>query len=283
MENLPALEEYVGHVFDTGLTIITAYGLKVIGALVILTIGWIAAGMVQRAILRAGQRSTRLDHTLTGFAASIVRYAVLTFTIIAVLGTFGVETTSFIAVLGAVGLAVGLALQGTLGHAASGILLIVFRPFKGGDVIEAGGVLGTVQAITLFTTEVATPENVKVIIPNGMVWGGMIRNFTAHPTRRSDLIVGISYDDDIDKAMAVVKTLLDAESRILTAPEYLIAVHALADSSVNLLIRFWTSKDDFYAVQLDLNKAIKTAFDDAGVTIPFPQRVVRHIEVAAPR
>ncbi len=277
MDNATDLETTMSYAVETGMSVVTTYGFKVIGAFIILIVGWTVAGLVKRAVTRAGNRSERLDKTLVTFFASIARYAVLTFTVIAVLGSFGVETTSFVAVLGALGLALGLALQGTLGHVASGIMLVIFRPFRIGDFIEAGGITGTVDAITLFTTEVNTPDNVRVIIPNGAVWGGVVKNFAINPTRRLDFVIGIAYEDNIDKALAILRKMVDTETRILKDPEPMLAVRTLADSSVNLIARVWTARADFFDVNLSLNKAVKEAFDAEGISIPYPQRVVHHI------
>ncbi len=276
------LEQSMSYAVETGMEVITTYGFKVIGAIVTLIVGLVAAGIIKRTIIKAGTRSDKLDRTLVMFFASTSKYAVLTFTLIAVLGSFGVQTTSFVAVLGALGLALGLALQGTLGHVASGIMLVIFRPFRVGDFIEAGGILGTVDAITLFTTELNTPDNVRVIMPNGQVWGGVVKNFAVNPTRRADLIIGISYEDNIDSAIAIARRVIEAESRVLKDPAPMIAVQALADSSVNLLVRVWTVRADFFDTQLALNKAIKEAYDAAGITIPFPQQVVHHVHENAP-
>lgn len=201
----------------------------------------------------------------------------LTFTVIAVLASVGVQTTSFVAVLGALGLAIGLALQGTLNHVASGLLLVIFRPFRVDDFIEAAGVSGTVKAITLFTTELATVDNVRVVVPNGAVWGGVIRNFSGHPTRRIDVEVGIGYGDSIEAAFATARAVVEADARILKDPAPVYAVSALADSAVTVLVRVWVGRDDVLGVRYDLNRNLKEAFERAGLTIPFPQRVVHHI------
>jgi small conductance mechanosensitive channel len=282
MENAADLEKTMSYAIETGMNVITTYGFKVIGAVIILIVGWTAAGIVKRAIVKAGTRSERFDKTLVTFFASISKYAVLTFTVIAVLGSFGVETTSFVAVLGALGFALGLALQGTLGHVASGIMLVIFRPFRIGDFIEAGGVMGTVDAITLFTTEVNTPDNVRVIVPNGAVWGGVVKNFASNPTRRLDFTIGIAYEDNIDKAMGVLRNLVDAEPRILKDPAPMLAVRTLADSSVNLLARVWTARGDLFDVNLALNKTVKETFDKEGISIPYPQQVVHRAPADAP-
>ncbi len=282
MDKVTDLEQTMSYAVETGMAVITTYGFKVIGAIIILIVGWTAAGIIRRAINKAGARSERFDKTLVTFFASTVNYAIMTFTIIAVLGSFGVETASFIAVLGALGLALGLALQGTLGHVASGIMLVIFRPFRVGDFVEAGGVTGTVDSITLFTTEINTLDNVRTIVPNGAVWGGVVKNYAANPTRRLDFEVGISYEDNMDKALEIAGKVVDAESRILKDPAPLIAVRTLADSSVNLLVRVWTARQDLFDVNLALNKAVKEAFDREGISIPFPQRVVHHIHSGRP-
>jgi small conductance mechanosensitive channel len=271
------LERQLGQLVETGMNVGTAYGLKVLGAIVILIAGWIAAGVVSRAILRTFGRFNRVDRTVVTFAASTAKYGVLTFTVIAVLASVGVQTTSFVAVLGALGLAIGLALQGTLNHVASGLLLVIFRPFRVDDFIEAAGVSGTVKAITLFTTELATVDNVRVVVPNGAVWGGVIRNFSGHPTRRIDVEVGIGYGDSIEAAFATARAVVEADARILKDPAPVYAVSALADSAVTVLVRVWVGRDDVLGVRYDLNRNLKEAFERAGLTIPFPQRVVHHI------
>ncbi|MCB2107287.1 MAG: mechanosensitive ion channel [Rhodobacteraceae bacterium] len=259
------------------MAVITTYGLKVLGAIAILVLGWIAAGWVSRMLQNGLGRTGRIDPTITTFTASTAKYAIIVMAVIAALSGIGVETTSFVAVLGALGLAIGLSLQGTLNHVASGILLIAFRPFRVGDFVETGGVTGTVKAITLFTTELATLENVKVTIPNGQVWGTTITNFAGYPTRRIDLEVGIAYEDDIDHAFKIANEVIGQDSRIFTDPAPQVAVSALADSSVNILMRFWVNNADVLGVRWDMQKAIKQAFDKAGISIPFPQRVVHHV------
>ncbi|MDX2221893.1 MAG: mechanosensitive ion channel [Rhodospirillaceae bacterium] len=271
------LQKQASQAIEAVMAVVATYGLKVVGAVVVLVGGWIVAGWAGRGILKGLGRSRRIDPTIVTFTASTARYAIIVLAVLAALSGAGVQTTSFVAVIGALGLAIGLSLQGTLNHVASGVLLIAFRPFRVGDFIEAGGATGTVKAITLFTTELATLDNVQVIIPNGQVWGGLIRNFAGYPTRRLDLEVGISYGDDIDQAFAVARRVIAAEPRILTEPEPEVAVSALADSAVNILVRVWTTTPDLLAVRWALQKNIKQAFDAAGISIPFPQRVVHHI------
>ena len=267
----------VESVIEQIIPIITEYGLNVIGAILILIVGWIVAGWSKRATIRMMNRSERMDPTVANFAASLVRYAVIAFTVLAVLSQFGVETTSFIAVLGAMGLAIGLALQGTLGHVASDVMLMLFRPFKVGDFVEVGGEAGSVKAITLFTTELATGDNIQIILPNGAVWGSAVKNYSFHPTRRVDLTVGIGYGDDIDKAISTVQAMIDADDRTLKDPAPQIVVSELGDSCVNVLFRVWVNSGDYWPVRFDLTKAVKERFDSNDIEIPYPQQVL-HIE-----
>jgi small conductance mechanosensitive channel len=264
-------------IIDDLMVTFTEYGLSVISAIVMLVIGWTIAGWVKKKVTRWSDNSERMDDTVGAFCASIARYAVIIFTVLAVLSQFGVETTSFIAVLGALGLAVGLALQGTLGNVASGVMLMMFRPFKIGDFIEAAGEAGTVRSITLFTTEMTSGDNILIIIPNGAVWGSSIKNYSAKPTRRVQATACIGYGDDIDKAMGVLKSIIEADSRCHTDPEPLIAVAELADSSVNIIVRVWVDSGDFWPVTFDLNKQIKLQLDANDIDIPYPQQVI-HIE-----
>jgi small conductance mechanosensitive channel len=270
------LEQYQP-VIDELMASFTDYGLNAIAAILILILGWTIAGYVKRKVTAWSDKSERMDDTVGSFCASIARYAVIVFTLLAVLSQFGVETTSFIAVLGALGLAVGLALQGTLGNVASGVMLMMFRPFKIGDFVEAAGEAGTVRAITLFTTEMTSGDNIQIIIPNGAVWGSSIKNYSAKPTRRVQATACIGYGDDIDKAMGVLKSIVDADSRCHTDPEPLIAVAELADSSVNIIVRVWVDSGNFWPVTFDLNKQIKLQLDANDIDIPYPQQVV-HIE-----
>lgn len=257
------------------------WGIKVIAALAILIVGWLAAGWVKGVVAKLLGKSGKVDATLIGFLSSLAKYAVLVFTVVAVLAQFGVQTASIIAVLGALGLAVGLALQGTLSHIASGVMLLLFRPFKVGDFVDAGGISGTVKAITLFTTELATGDNVQILVPNGKVWGQAIRNFSFHDTRRCDLLIGISYDDDIEKAISAVKAVIGKDERVLKDPEAMVAVAELGESSVDLTIRMWCEKADYWALKFDMNKALKEALEKGGFSIPYPQTDVHIVEAPA--
>lgn len=271
------LEEQMAETVEAVMAILTTYGLSVVGAVVILIVGWIVSGWVARSIRKAATKSETIDVTLASFFASMAKYGILTFTLIAVLSRFGVETTSFVALLGALGLAIGLSLQGTLANVASGVMLIIFRPFKVGDFVDTAGVSGTVKDITLFTTEMATGDNVKVIVPNGAVWGGMIKNFSGNATRRVDMVMGIGYGSNIDHAIKTMTDIVNADNRVHGDPEPFFAVGELADSSVNIIVRVWTNAPDYWGVKFDLTKSFKEAFDREGIDIPFPQTVVHHV------
>jgi small conductance mechanosensitive channel len=254
------------------------YGLDVLGALAILIAGTFVAGWARRSVLRVLNRAPRVDETLKPVLASIVRYAILVFVLIAVLAQFGVQTTSIIALLGAAGLAVGLALQGTLQNIAAGIMLLFLRPFRVGDYIDAGGTSGTVNEIGLFTTHMRTYQGIYLEVPNGQLWNSAILNYSRVEARRLDIVVGISYDDDIDKALAALLDLMTSDSRANAEPEPQVMVKELADSSVNINLRCWASPDDYWSLLFDLNKAVKQRLDSEGISIPFPQRDVHLYE-----
>ena len=254
--------------------LLTTYGFDVLGAIIILAIGWMVAGWASKVTRTAADRAKWMDATLKPLAASLVRYLILIITVVAVLNQFGVETTSVIAVLGAAGLAIGLALQGTLSNVAAGVMILVLRPFKIGDYIEAGGKAGTVKEVGLFGSELATPDNVFISVPNSAIIGGAIANFSHHGTRRIDIVVGIGYGADIDQAFGVLRGLADADARVLKDPEAHLSVRELADSSVNIGLRIWVNAADYWDVLFDLNKGVKQGLDAAGIEIPFPQRVV---------
>lgn len=255
-------------------------GLKILGALVIFWVGRLIAGSIRKA-LRTIMDKRRVDASLTGFVTSLVYFAILAFTVVAVIGQFGVETASFIAILGAAGFAVGMALQGTLGNFASGVMLLLFRPFKPGDFIEAAGVTGTVKEIQIFSTTLATPDNIRITVPNGALFGGTIKNFNGYDQRRVDMTMGIAYGSDIDQAMKIINEILDADGRILAEPARKVAVAQLADSSVNIVVRPWVNAADYWGVLFDFYKNCKQAFDAAGIEIPFPQRVVHMVNSAS--
>lgn len=250
------------------------YGLKVVAALVILVIGRIAASVV-RSVVRKILVKSKVDETLIAFVTSVTYVAFMAFVIIAALNQLGVQTTSFIAVLGAAGLAIGLALQGSLANFAAGILMIIFKPFKVGDLIEAGGTFGVVEQIGIFTTELKTPDNKKVIVPNSKATGDNIVNYTANDKRRVDIVAGVSYNDNIDKVRKILETILSEDSRILQVPAPTIGVLELADSSVNFAVRPWVKTDDYWDVFFATQEKIKKRFDEEGISIPFPQQDVR--------
>ncbi len=253
---------------------------SVVGALVVLFVGLWLAGRVKKIVSAAMSKSGRIDATLSGFLSSLVHYGLIALVIITTLGVFGVPTTSFAAVIGAAGLAIGLSLQGTLGHVASGVMMLGFRPFDVGDFVDTAGVSGTVKTIGLFTTELATVDNKKIIIPNGMIFDAVITNYAGYPTRRVDFVFGISYGDDMKKAMALIKSEVEKESRAKTDPEPVIAVDNLGDSSVNIVCRVWVERADYFPVKWALTQAVKERFDAEGVSIPFPCRSV-YMEKAA--
>lgn len=259
---------------DNLITFATAYGLKIIGAIIILIIGRIAAGSARNIVKKM---LAKQEPSIISFAGSFAYILVLAFAVLAALAKFGIQTASFIAVLGAAGFAVGFALQGSLANFAAGVLILVFRPYRVGDYIDVAGVAGTVKEIQLFTTELATPDNVKIMVPNGKIYGDTIKNFSVNDTRRVDLVVGIGYTSSIQKAIEVIMMLIKDDERILSDPAPQIAVSELADSSVNFVVRPWVKKDDYWPLRFDLTQKIKEAFDQNGIEIPFPQRAVHMI------
>lgn len=249
------------------------FGIRLVAALAIFIIGrWVARWLSR--LLEKGMQKAGTDHTLIVFLRNIVYVGLLIFVIIAAIGQLGVQTTSFLAVLGAAGLAVGLALQGSLANFAAGVLIIIFRPFKVGDFIEAGGIAGVVKAISIFTTTLHTPDNKVIIVPNAQVNSGTITNYSANDTRRVDLVIGVSYGDDLDKVRSVIQRVLAADERVLKDPAPQIAVMALADSSVNFTVRPWAKSADYWGLYFDLQEQIKKNFDKEGISIPFPQQDV---------
>lgn len=251
-------------------SLISEHGPSVVYALVILIVGLTAC-----RIIRAGVRKTltraNVDATLVPFISKMAYYLCLTFVMVFVLARFGIETTSIIAVLGGAALAVGLALQGTLSNFAAGVMLLVFRPFEVGDAVDAGGTVGKVIEIGVFCTTMHSPDNVKIIVPNSSIYGAIIKNFSSNDTRRNDLVMGIDYGDDIGTAMDVIRRVLDADGRVLKDPEALIAIGELADSSVNILVRPWCKKEDYWPLRFDLMRTLKEQLEAAGCSIPFPQ------------
>ena len=246
----------------------------VAGAAAILIIGFWFAGRSAAWVRKAAAKYENIDPLLGNFFASILRYFIIIVTVLAVLGKFGVETTSFLAIFGAAGLAIGLALQGTLSNLAAGVMMMIFRPFKIGDFVEVAGMTGSVKRVTMFITELTTPDNVQRLIPNGDVWGSAIANFAAHDTRRFDLVFGIGYGANINHGMEVISACLAADDRVMTDPEPMVAVTNLGGSSVDITARAWCARSDFFALQCDLRKTVKEALDAANVDIPFPTTTV---------
>jgi len=253
--------------------ILTLYGLKVLGAILILVIGrWVAKGLM--GLIRRLLTKKKLDPTIVSFGANLVYIGLMTFVIVAALGQLGIHTTSFIAVIGAAGLAIGLAMQGSLSNFAAGFLIILFRPFKAGDFVEMAGTMGTVSEIQEFTTKLKTPDNKVVIVPNSKITSDNITNFTAEDRRRCDLTFGVSYAANLDQVRTVIRGVLQQDRRILPDPEPMIVVGELADSSVNFIVRVWVKVPDYWGVHFDTIEKMKKAFDAEGISIPFPQRDV---------
>jgi len=267
------MEDTLQKIYD----IVTIYGIKVIAAIAIFVVGlWIAKGF--RSISMRAMDKRSVEPTLSRFVGNLTYMALLAFFIIAALGQLGIKTASFVVVLGAAGLAIGLALQGSLSNFASGFLMIIFKPFKVGDYVEVAGVAGTVEEVQVFTTTLKTPDNKTVIIPNSNVTGNNVVNWTIKGTRRVDMVFGIGYDDDIDKAKQIISDILAKDERILNDPQTLVALSELADSSVNFVARPWVNIEDYWGVYFDAMENIKKAFDAEGISIPYPQRDVHVYE-----
>jgi small conductance mechanosensitive channel len=246
------------------------YGLQMAAAIAILVIGRIAAGLAKKLIVKL-MKSSKQDPTLISFVSNLSYATMMALVVITALGQLGIKTASFVALLGAAGLAIGLALQGSLANFASGVLMIIFKPFKVGDYIEGSGVAGSVSEVDIFTTHLTTPDNKIIIVPNAQITGGNIINYSALGTRRIDLTAGIGYGDDIDKAKAVLRRIVEADDRVMKDPPCTIAVAELADSSVNFVVRPWVKVADYWDVKFDLTEAIKKQFDAEGISIPYPQ------------
>ncbi len=251
-------------------TVVIPWGIKIALAIAIFYVG----RMVVAAVVNvAGKfmRARDMDEILVKFLSSILRWVLLLFVVIAALSQLGIDTTSLVALLGAAGLAIGLSLQSSLANFASGVMLIVFRPFTKGDFVEVAGTSGSVDNISIFTTTLTTPDNKEVIIPNGSVIGNNITNYSARPTRRVDMVFGIGYDDDIKKAKELLEQIVAADERVLAEPAPVVALGELADSSVNFLVRPWVKAEDYWGVLWDTTETVKLKFDEAGISIPYPQ------------
>lgn len=267
-------------VSETILSYIALYGLQVVGALLMLLAGYLIAGWLARAVSRACGRSKKIDPALKGVFPKITRIVILVFTVLSVLKQFGFETTSLIALIGAAGLAIGLALQGTLTNVASGVMLLSFRPFRIGDVIDLNGSIFIIDDVGLFVSRAHLPDGPSVILPNSKIWGNIIINLsvTHDDQRRINETFGISYADDMGKAISLIKGVLDSDPRILQEPLYRVAIANLNASSVDILVHAWTKRADWFDAKLDLNRKIKETFDQNDVTIPFPQQDVHLIQ-----
>ena len=252
--------------------------LDVVGAVIILIAGYVVAGWMARRVRRVSESTDKIDITLVPVLVQTTRAFILILTLLAVLGQFGVQTASIIAVLGAAGLAIGLALQGTLSNVAAGIMLLMLRPFRTGDAVMIGGTTGVIDAIGMFTTEMHTFDNIAVVMPNSQVWGSEIQNFTKYETRRLTLTIGIGYSDDVDKAMDTLKEIIDKDERILRDPEPFLAVESLGDNAVNILVRAWAKTSDLSSVKFDLTRSVKVVFDEKGISFPYPQREIRLVK-----
>ena len=266
-------QETIKQAMDQMLPLVTRYGLQVLGAIIILVVGKFAASLAAR-IVRKGMGKAKADPALTSFLSSGVNIAVMAFAIIAALAKFGIQTTSFIAVLGAAGFAVGLALQGSLGNFAAGVMILIFRPIRVGDLVETGGFLGIIADVGIFVTTMNTLDNKKIIIPNGVITGNVINNVNGNGTRRVDMIAGIGYGDDMSKAKGILEEILVNHPKVLKDPAPNVAVSELGDSSVNFVVRPWVQAEDYWTVWFEVTQSIKERFDAQGVSIPFPQRDV---------
>ena len=242
-------------------------------AIAIFYIGKLVVSMVVRGMRKVMQKQ-EVDKTLETFVTNLVRMVLMVVVAIAAISALGIETTSFIAIFGAAGLAVGLALQGSLSNFAAGVLIVLFRPYRVGDYVEAAGISGSVEQVQILTTILKTPDNKRIIVPNGQIMDSIITNYSANDTRRVDMVVGVSYGDDLDKVHSVLKELVAADDRILDDPACTIAVSELGDSSVNFVVRPWASTADYWGVKFDLTEAIKKRFDKEGISLPFPQQDV---------
>lgn len=249
------------------------FGIKLVVALVIFIIGRFVAGMVQKG-LRKLMQAQQVDKILESFVCNLAYWTVMIFVIIAAINQVGIQTTSLIAVMGAAGLAVGLALQGSLSNFAAGVLIVIFRPYRVGDFVEAAGIAGVVEQVQMLTTVMKTGDNKQIVVPNAQIMDSIITNYSANDTRRVDMTIGVSYDDDLDKVRTTLQALIDADERILKDPACTIAVAELADSSVNFAVRPWVRTADYWGVQFDLTEAIKKRFDKEGISFPYPQQDV---------
>ncbi len=273
MDQLAKVDEYKAAAVEL-LDLGVEYGLSLVSAIAILIAGFVLAGWASRVIRRRLERVKRFDKTLIPILTQISRYAILVFTVILVLAEFGIQTASIITVLGAAGLAIGLALQGTLQNVAAGLMLLFIRPFKVGDAIECAAGTGTVDEIGMFMTRMHTAQGLYIAVPNSRVWSDSIVNYSTRPRRRIDLLIGISYDDDIDDARKLILGLATKDERVIGEPGPIVVVKNLGDSSVDLELRAWVKRQDYWDVRFELTRAAKYALDKAGISIPYPHRQI---------
>jgi len=247
---------------------------SVVSALIIIFVGFVIGGWVRKRLINLGQAYSHLDITLFNFLGNTARYVVIAFAFLFVLNTFGIQTTSFVAVIGAAGLAIGLALQGTLSNVAAGVMIVFFRPIKLGDFVEVNDQMGTVKDITLNFIELASVSNVQIIIPNAQVWGNTIVNYSSYDTRRAEWTFGVGYGANLKVAEDTIRQTIVADPRSKEDPAPFVQVNNLGDSSVDFLVRFWCNSDDYFQYQADMKRQVKEALDQAGVPIPFPTRTI---------
>jgi small conductance mechanosensitive channel len=271
------MEENVQEFIDTTVALVSTWGLKVIGAITVLIIGRWVAGWIRKAV-KTSLEKAKVDASLVPFLSSMIYYVTMAVVVIAVLNLFGIETTSLIAIVGAAGLAIGLALQGTLSNFAAGVMILLFRPFRVGDWVEIAGTAGGVAEIGIFSTTLNTGDFVRITVPNSAIYGAIIKNYSANENRRIDMVMGISYGDDIGKAIATIRRVLASEERVLKDPEPDVAVTELGDSSVNLVVRPWCKGTDYWPTRRALTQALKEQLEADGCNIPFPQRDVHLIK-----
>ena len=266
-------QEQIKGIIEAITPLVVTYALRIVGVLILL---WIAFRIARWAGDKVTEslESKEFDVGLARFFGSLARWGIIAASVLGCLGMFGVETTSFAAVIGAAGLAVGLAFQGTLSNFASGVMIMLYRPFEIGDAVSTAGVVGKVDGMTLVSTTVKTFDNQTIIVPNSMIWGDVITNITANTTRRVDMTFGIGYQDDIDKAKAVLHEIVESHPKVLKDPEPVIQMHELADSSVNFIVRPWARTEDYWDVYWAVTRQVKERFDAEGISIPYPQRDV---------
>ncbi|MFK2823570.1 mechanosensitive ion channel family protein [Arcobacter sp. YIC-80] len=269
-------DKFSSYLPDNIVEIVGSYAFSLLMAILIFVIGKWFVNRVTSVFVKLLRKVKGMDETLVRFLENIVYYILMVVVILTALSELGVETTSFLAILGAAGLAIGLALKDSLGNFASGVMIILFKPFRSGDFVTAAGVSGTVTEVGIFNSVFTTPDNQKIIVPNGAITSGSIVNVNAHDTRRVDLVVGIGYDDDIKKAKNVLNDIINSNEKVLLEKGVTVAVSELADSSVNFVVRAWVKTPDYWAVKFDLTETVKLRFDEEGISIPYPQQDVHH-------